>query len=149
MSLNAVIEAVAALPLVFNSQPVPVLSGASLPAAPPSAQLPARLLPGIDDVTIMALTGGASARVLAAYTLRDLFLYKPLTQGGGVDEFTQALRAYADAYIDAARDAIGLIRPRVVVERVTLRIGTIAYPTAGRIVYAGVSAGWHIREARP
>ncbi len=148
MSLTSILDAVAAMPVVFNAQVVPVLHNAALPETPHTAQLPARLLPGIDELRIEAITGGASARLTTAFVLRDLFLYKPLTQGGGADEFTQALRAYADAYIDACKTRIGILKPTGVVERIELRVGRVAYPAGSRMVYAGVDALWQIREAR-
>lgn len=148
MSLASILDAVAAMPVVFNTQLVPVLYNGALPETPHTAHLPARLLPGIDELRVEAITGGASARLTTAFTLRDVFLYKPLMQGGGADEFTQVLRQYADLYIDACKMRIGILKPTGVVERIDLRIGRVAYPAGSRMVYAGVDALWQIREAR-
>lgn len=148
MSLATTLDTLAAMPVIFNGQLVAVLYNAALPETPQAAHLPARLLPGTDELRIEAVTGGASARLTTAFVLRDLFLYKPLTQGGGADEFTQALRTYADAYIDACKTCIGILKPTGVVERIDLRIGRVTYPAGSRMVYAGVDALWQIREAR-
>jgi hypothetical protein len=148
MSLASILDAVAAMPVIFNTQLVPVLYNMTLPETPNTAGLPARLLPGVDELRIEAVTGGMSARLTTSFVVRDVFLYKPLTQGGGADEFTQALRQYADAYIDACKARIGILKPTGVVERIDLRIGRVTYPVGGRMNFAGVEAAWAIREAR-
>jgi hypothetical protein len=145
-NLLAIYDALAALPLTFDGQPLPVYLPDDLPSAIHNAHLPARLLlSGRSTVQSMTPLTMSGARSAVLWLVTDLFLFAPIAQGRAVGDAASALARYESAYLSTLRPRL-LLTPNAVITQVLAQAGAFAYPDGSSTRFSGVEARLLVRE---
>ena len=101
-SLNALIAKIAALPVQYDTVIVPVVYEQTQPDWLDHAQLPVRVIPAIDGVTLQRATIYTHSRApRAEWRITDLLLVRDVGMGRGVRDSAAALIAYIEDYVAA------------------------------------------------
>jgi hypothetical protein len=148
--LLTVYDALAAISVTLDGQPVPSYGLDALPASLQTAQLPCRLLLPLStrsDAWAVQPVSFAGVRTSIGWKITDLFLYAPAGQGRGLSASAPVLARYQGAYIDALKAQTRLL-DGVTIESCALEPGLYAYPEGGPSFY-GVEVTLQLKDIRP
>lgn len=128
-----------------------VYSLTGIPNSIPTPDLPVRIIIGMNgsgkgkSISYQTLGDNTTRVMVATWQITDLMLWKPLGQGRGLREVSDALVEYAAHYIDAVRANRDLLM-NVSIEDLQLAPGVYRYPADSNSDYFGVGATVTIQE---
>lgn len=119
----------------------------SMPNSLRTAAMPMRLVlcngtAGDEGIRSLTVSGGLQQ---AVWEIRDVFVWKPLAQGGGLDDALPALVNYTAAYAGAFASQKN-IATNSVIEDISAEITTWEYPADSGTVYHIVEHVLLVRE---
>lgn len=147
-TISAMYTNLAAQSVKIGTNTVTVYGLSALPMNIPTAKLPCRLLLPVGDMA----NEGRNAEFIAIgdtitvdWQIKDLMLYKPLSQDIGLSAFAPVLVDYAGAYMDMIR-AFRAPSNTSHLETVSVMPGIYEYPAGSGNQFAGVMCTLLIRE---
>lgn len=156
--LDAIFAAVAAIAVPYTDAVRGVVTPTAyvpdnLPPTIPSGNLPVRLLLPLGTQpnarSAVAVTFGRGSTI--PWTIFDLFLLRPVTQGQLLEHAVGSLVKYTQAYIDAfstpaARSLIRNSSGAATLESIIADMGIYTYPRDSSTSYFGVEMALSIKE---
>lgn len=149
MSISAIYSAISAMTVAVNGATATVYGLTNMPDAIETAHLPVRLIVSVGGNTqgtsTKSVTLGSAPRLHSTWQVQDLMLYKPPTQGTGLDEMNAVLMGYCDDYLSAIRTHVQLTSTALITD-VRLEPGIYQHPPGSERQYFGVMGMLTIEE---
>lgn len=149
MTITAIYSAIGAMSVSVGGAAATVYGLANMPDTLTTAHLPVRLIVSIGGNTqgssARATTLGSSPRLHTVWQVQDLMLYKPPTQGTGLEQMNGVLMGYCDDYLSAVRTHAQLTSSALITD-VRLEPGMYEHPPGDGKQYFGVMVTLTIEE---
>jgi hypothetical protein len=144
-NLIAIVNAIKALSVTYDSKTISVRDGSSLVQTPNIADLPMRVISaqGTTGGQVIRKTLGASPVINFRWQINDILLGQQVGLGRGVKDQSTALLTYAQSYAQAVR---ALVTSQWQIEDVTISVGNIEYPESSGTRYHSVTCEFLIKE---
>jgi hypothetical protein len=148
--ISTILSNIAAVNVTVNGVTATAMALSTLPDTLRSASFPLRLIlldgtarSGGGDGIVKLTLGGSLQQ--AVWTVRDIYILRPVAQGSGLDDAIPALTNYVAAYAQAFATA-RTIAENCVIETITAEIAVWEYPEGSGTKYHIVEHGLSIRE---
>lgn len=151
--ISDIYEDLALTQVALNGQNVRVFNYDELPNSTSTDKLPCRLLIPFGVYPLEGVEWRFTSighTLVGEWTVLDLFLYKPASQGNSLQEFAPTVVEYIDNYTDMIQGLRAGLTPmkQAHVKAFAPQAGVFAWPQGGNTYYAGVMTLLQIQETR-
>lgn len=147
--LDLIYDALAAWTFTIGTTAINTFWDTTLKQQITTADLPARLLLPVntnlegDQIQAATITGGVA---VAYWAITDMMLYKPTTQGTGLEEAAPFLVDYVKAYMNKFKTGRRLISGSATITQVATSTGIIEWPVNSNRFYHGANITLQVTE---